>query len=247
MDRMLYLAMSAARQTMHGQALATNNLANASTTGFKGDFQAARAMPVSGSGHAARVYAMAERPGTNLAPGTIRQTGNDTDIAINGPGYIAVMAPDGTEAYTRAGDLRVTVNGLLETGAGHPVLGNGGPVAVPQSQSMLIGVDGTISVRPLGQEANTLAQVDRIKLVNPEPRDLRKGDDGLLRLADGSNAPADAAVRVTSGALEGSNVNPVSEMITVIEHARRYEMAVKAMATAQRMDQSGGRLLHLNN
>lgn len=244
---MLYLAMSAARQTMHGQALATHNLANTATTGFKADFHAARAMPVYGPGHPSRVMAMTERPGTNFAPGTMETTGNETDIAINGDGFIAVMAPDGTEAYTRAGDLRVTVNGLLETGAGHPVLGNGGPIAVPQSQSMLIGVDGTISVRPVGQEVNTLAQVDRIKLVNPSSADLVKGPDGLIRLRDGSNAPADAAVRVTRGALEGSNVNSVSEMVTIIEHARRYEMAVKAMAAAQRMDQAGGRLLNMSN
>jgi flagellar basal-body rod protein FlgF len=243
---MLYLAMSAAKQTMNAQAIATNNLANATTTGFKADFEAQRAMQVYGPGHPARVFAMTERPGTNLAPGSIETTGNDLDIALNGPGFIAVLAPDGTEAYTRAGDLRVSVNGQLTTGAGHPVLGNGGPIAVPQSQSLLVGVDGTISIRPLGQEANTLAQVDRIRLVNPDLEQLEKGPDGLLRLADGSSAPPDASVRVASGALEGSNVNSVSEMVDLITHARTYEMAVKAMSTAQQMDAASARLLNLN-
>lgn len=246
MDRMLYLAMSAAKQTMNAQAVATNNLANAATTGFKADFEAQRAMQVYGPGHPARVYAMTERPGTDFAPGSIETTGNDLDIAVNGNGFIAVLAPDGTEAYTRAGDLRVGVNGQLTTGAGHPVLGNGGPIAVPQSQSLMIGVDGTISIRPLGQEANTLAQVDRIKLVDPDVSQMVKGEDGLLRLADGSNAPADAAVRVASGALEGSNVNSVNAMVDIITHARHYEMAVKAMSTAQQMDAAGARLLNLN-
>lgn len=242
---MLYLAMSAAKQTMQAQALATHNLANATTTGFKADFEAQRAMPVFGPGHPTRVFAMTERPGVDLAPGSIETTGNDLDIAINGPGFIAVLAPDGTEAYTRAGDLRITVNGQLVNGAGHPVLGNGGPIAVPQSQSLLIGVDGTISIRPLGQEANTMAQVDRIRLVNPALDQLVKGPDGLLRLADGAAAPPDARVRVASGALEGSNVNSVAQMVDIITHARNYEMAVKAMSTAQQMDAAGARLLNL--
>ncbi|MGE0484861.1 MAG: flagellar basal-body rod protein FlgF [Gammaproteobacteria bacterium] len=246
MDRMIYLAMSAAKQTMNAQALATHNLANAGTTGFKADFEAMRAMQAYGPGHPARVFAKTERPGIDFAPGTIEQTGNDLDIAVNGDGFIAIVAPDGSEAYTRAGDLHLTVNGQLQTGAGHPVLGNGGPIAVPQAQSIKIGIDGTLSIRPLGQEANTLAQVDRIKLVKPPLADLVKGPDGLFRLADGSSAPADAAVGVVQGALERSNVNSVAEMVSLITHARQYEMAVKAMASAQQMDAAAGRLLNLN-
>ena len=246
MDRMVYLAMSAAKQTMQAQALASHNLANIGTTGFKADFAAMRAMPVAGAGFESRVFAAAERPGVNFNPGSVETTGNDLDIAINGNGFIAVLAPDGTEAYTRAGNFTLTANGQLQTAGSHPVMGNGGPIALPQSQSLVIGVDGTISIRPLGQEANTLAQVERIKLVNPDPADLVKGGDGLFRLRDGSNAPADAAVRVTRGALEQSNVNSVGEMVRIIEHARRYEMAVKAMGTARELDAASARLLQLN-
>ena len=246
MDRMIYLAMSAAQQMMHGQALASHNLANASTVGFKSDFEAARAMPVYGNGHPSRAYAMLERPGTDFQPGTIETTGNDLDIAVNGEGFIAVQAPDGSEAYTRAGDLQMTVNGQLLTGAGHPVLGNGGPIALPQSEKVNIGIDGTISVRPVGQEANTMAQVDRIRLVNPDIKNLRKGADGLFRLADGSTPPPDAAVRVTSGALERSNVNTVAEMVQLISNSRQYDMAIKAMSTAQQIDAAGTKLLGSN-
>ena len=164
MDRMIYLAMSAAEQMMNGQALASHNLANANTVGFKADFEAARAMPVYGNGLPTRAYAMLERPGVSFAPGSIETTGNDLDVAVNGDGFIAVLAPDGSEAYSRAGDLQLSVNGQLMTGAGRPVLGNGGPIALPPAESVTIGVDGTISVRPVGQEASTLAQVDRIKL-----------------------------------------------------------------------------------
>ena len=245
MDRMLYIAMSAAKQMLKTQAVAANNLANVHTTGFKADYEAVRAMPLFGPGYPSRVFAMAERPGVNYDVGTLETTGNELDIAIKGEGFIAVSAPDGSEAYTRAGDLQLTMNGQLQTGGGHAVLGNGGPIAVPQSETLLIGDDGTISVRPLGQEANTLAQVDRIKLVNPPLKDLIKGEDGLFRLRDGGVPPPDADVRVTRGVLEGSNVNSVAEMINMINNARNYEMAVKAMRTAQEIDSNGGRVMRV--
>ncbi len=246
MDRMIYLAMSAARQTMNGQAIAANNLANASTSGFKADFDAYRAMPLFGEGQPSRVFALAERPGVDFATGTIEHTGNDLDVAINGEGFLAVQAPDGSEAYTRAGELQLTATGQLLTRDGLPVLGNGGPIALPPSQALVIGADGTITTRPVGQEANTLAQVDRLRLVRPlAAADVVKGPDGLFRMKDGSPAPLDASVSVTQGALERSNVNPISAMVSMIENARQYEMAVKAMDTAQTMDAEGARVLRL--
>ena len=246
MDRMIFLAMSAARQMLNGQAAAAHNLANANTTGFKADFEAYRAMPMFGDGFPSRVFSMAERPGIDLAPGAIESTSNDLDIAVAGEGMIAVQAPDGSEAYTRAGDLKLDNVGLLTTGAGAPVLGNGGPISLPPSEKIAIGVDGTISIRPVGQAENTLAQVDRIRLVKPDPKNLVKGGDGLFRTRDKSAAPPDASITVTSGALERSNVNPVGEMIQMIETSRRYELAVKAMHTAEQMDADSARVLRLN-
>lgn len=246
MDRMIFLAMSAARQTMNGQAQAANNLANANTTGFKADFDAYRAMPLFGEGHPSRVFALAERPGVDFSTGTIERTGNDLDVAINGNGFIAVQAPDGSEAYTRAGEFQLTPTGQLLTMDGLPVLGNGGPIALPPSQAVTIGTDGSITTRPVGQEANTLAQVDRIRLVKPaDLGQVVKGEDGLFRQKDGQPMPIDATVTVTQGALERSNVNPVTQMITMIENARQYEMAVKAMDTAQTLDAEGARVLRL--
>jgi len=245
-DRMIYLAMSAARQMMNGQAVAANNLANASTSGFKADFEAYRAMPLFGDGQPSRVFALAERPGVDFSTGTIEHTGNDLDVAINGEGFLAVQAPDGSEAYTRAGELQLTATGQLLTRDGLQVLGNGGPIALPPSQSIVIGTDGTITTRPVGQEANTLAQVDRLRLVRPlAAADVVKGPDGLFRMKDGNPAPLDATVSVTQGALERSNVNPVSAMVSMIENSRQYEMAVKAMDTAQTMDAEGARVLRL--
>lgn len=160
-------------------------------------------------------------------------TGNELDVAINGSGWLAVQAPDGSEAYTRAGDLRVTALGVITNGAGHPVLGDtGGPVAIAPHSKLSIGGDGTVSVISKGQGAETMASVARLKLVNP-PRDvLIRGDDGLMHTYDGSIAEADAEVRITTGVLETSNVNVVDAMVNMIGISRQYEMQVRMMEMA---------------
>ncbi len=246
MDRMVYLAMSAAQQMMLGQAAAAHNLANANTTGFKADYAAYRAMPLFGEGLPTRVFAATERPGIDFSAGSLEATGNDLDVALMGEGFIAVQARDGSEAYTRAGELKLDAIGQLTTADGLPVLGNGGPIALPPAEKVQIGADGTISVRPLGQQANTLAVVERLRLVKPDLANIVKGEDGLFHTRDGAPAPIDASVHVTHGTLERSNVNPVSEMIQMIETARRYELAVKAMRTAEETDAEGARLLRIN-
>jgi len=246
MDRMLYVAMTGAKQTLLAQAANTHNLANASTIGFRADLEAFRAMPVYGPGHPSRVYAMAERPGVDFSHGSITQTGRELDVAVQGEGWIAVQAADGTEAYTRAGDLRVTASGQLQTGAGHNVLGNGGPIAIQQSEKIEIGADGTISIRPLGQAPTTLAVADRIKLVKPPLADLIKGADGLMRLKNNASVPADETVRLSPGSLETSNVSAVEAMVNMITLSRQFEMQVKAMRGAEEIDQSAAQILRLN-
>ena len=245
MDAMIYLSMAGAEQTLIEQSMNSQNLANISTPGFKADLMQARSMPFFGDGLATRVYAMTERPTIDFDSGPIMTTGRDLDVAVNGDGWIAVQAPDGTEALSRAGDFRISANGLLTTGAGHPVLGNGGPIAIPAVQKIEIGSDGTISVRPLGQEANALAELDRIKLVNPPLEDLVKGEDGLIRVAGGGASQPDAGVGLVSGALEGSNVNPVEAMVNMITLARRFELQVKLMESAERNDLATSQMLRL--
>ncbi len=245
MDGMLYVAMTGAREAMVGQVSHSNNLANISTPGFKADLAQFRSQPVFGPGLPSRVFAMTERPATDFAPGPILSTGNDLDVAVNGDGFIAVQAVDGTEGYTRRGDLRISANGLLQTGDGRMVLGNGGPIAIPPAEKLNIGLDGTISIRPLGQAANTLAVVDRIKLVKPNPAELEKGDDGLFRLPGGEPVAADATVTIASGALEGSNVNGVDAMVRMITLAREFEMQVKLMEEAKSNDERAAQLLSI--
>lgn len=242
---MLYLSMSGAKNTLIAQAVNSHNLANASTTGFREDLSQFRSMPVFGEVHPSRVYAMEERPSANFNHGSITHTGNDLDVAIDDQGWFAVQSFDGTEAYTRRGDFRINTLGLLENGAGQLVLGDGGPIAVPPSQEIEIAVDGTISIRPVGQDERTLATVARLRLVNPPVEELEKGEDGLFRLKDGNNAAPDAFVRVTAGSLETSNVNMIKSMVKMIELARQFEMDLKAMATVKENDEVATRMLSL--
>ncbi|MDX2426778.1 MAG: flagellar basal-body rod protein FlgF [Cycloclasticus sp.] len=245
MDSSLYVAMSGAKQAMMAQAVNSHNLANANTTGFKADLSQFRSMPVYGPGHPSHVYAMAERPGIDFENGTMQQTGRELDVAIKGEGWIAVQTGDGSEAYTRAGDLRITPTGLLTTGTGLPVLGGGGPVILPEAEKIEIGSDGTISIIPLGDTAATLSAIDRIKLVSPELADMTKGKDGLFRLSNGLEAEASAKVRLVSGAVEGSNVSVVSAMVSMIELARNFELQVKMMKTVSDNEASSAQLMRI--
>lgn len=245
MDKALYIAMSGAKQNMLAQAAHANNLANVNTTAFKEDFTQARSMPVFGEGLPTRAYALTERPATSFEQGPLIQTGNSLDIAVKGDGWIAVQAADGAEAYTRAGNLSIDVNGQLRTGAGLPVLGNGGPVVIPPAASVEVGADGTISVIPLGGEG--LAQVDRIRLVNPPTDQIEKREDGLVHMKSDVAVPEFAAnVRVEQGFLEGSNVNAVSSLTDILSLSRQYELQVKLMSQADQNSEAAARLLQFS-
>ncbi len=245
MDKLLYIAMNGARETMQAQAVNAQNLANASTTGFRADLESFNSVPVYGPGHASRVYGVAAGKGVDFTPGATVGTGRSLDIAINGDGWIAVQGPDGNEAYTRAGDLQVDSLGLLRTGAGHPVMGSGSPIAIPPAEQVEIAADGTISIRPLGQSANTLSVVDRIKLVNPPADEMTKGADSLMHMKNFQPAIADSTVTLQAGTLESSNVNTVEAMVSLIQLARQFEMQVKIMANAEENDKASAQLMRL--
>ena len=246
MDRSLYIAMSGAKQTLLAQTTNANNLANAQTTGFKSDLEQFRSQPVYGAGYPTRVYAMTEKPGTDLSHGAMQTTGRDLDVAIDGDGFIAVQGADGKEAYSRAGDLRVTPDGLLQTGSGLQVLGQGGPISIPPADKLTIGGDGTISIIPMGAgNATTLMEIDRIKLVNPELTNLEKLNDGLLHTKDGKPLAADANVKLASGVLEGSNVNSINAMVDMIELARNFELQTKVMKSVDENSAASAKLIQM--
>jgi len=246
MDKMLYVAMTGAQNNTLALRAHANNLANVSTSGFRRDFEQARSMPLFGESYPARVFAMTERPATDFRPGTLQETGRDMDVAIGGKGWIAVQAPDGSEAYVRTASLNIDALGMLRTGNGLPVMGNAGPIAVPPEQKVEIGQDGTISIRALGENPNVLAEVDRIKLVNPDPKSMEKGTDGLIRVKGQPEVEADATVQVTSGFLEASNVNAVEEMTAILSLSRQFELSVKMMRTAEDNSSAMARVLQIS-
>jgi len=245
MDRMLYVAMSGAKQNMLAQAINSNNLANISTTGFRADLAAARSMPLfGGAGHPTRVYSMTEKPGIDFKQGAMSTTGRDLDIAVAGKGFIAVQAADGSEAYTRAGDLKTDNAGVLQTGAGHVVLGEGGPIVIPEAAKVDIGKDGTISISQIGGgEGSTV--IDRIKLVNPDTKELKRNEQGLFILKSGQDAEADDEVSVVSGTIETSNVNAAAALVNMIELARQFEMQIKMLKTAEENNAQATQMMKL--
>ncbi len=244
MDRGIYIAMASGQNIMSAQSVHANNLANANTTGFQTDFEQATTHSVSyGDGYKSRSYAITEGAGTNFSRGSMIDTGRDLDMAVEGDGWIAVQAPDGTEAFTRAGSLKISPEGQLLTGNNLPVLGNGGPIAIPPADKVTLGADGTITIQPQGQKVDVLSTVDRIKLVKPDYAQLTKGLDGLVRLRDGEESVPDASLRLQSGFLESSNVSPVDELTQIMSLARQFEINVKMMKTMEQNSSTAAQIL----
>jgi flagellar basal-body rod protein FlgF len=241
MDRMIYLSMSGAKATMQRQDVLANNLANASTTGFRAELQAFRAVPVIGDGASTRVYALETTAGYDSSAGPVQQTGRALDVAMQGNAWLSVQSLDGSEAYTRMGSLQVDAEGQLKTSNGYTVLGDGGPITLPPNTTPQIAADGTVSVK---QPGGSITPVGRLKLVTPEGP-FNRGDDGLFRAADG-DLPADPTARLHEGALEGSNVNPIENMVAMIAAARQFEAQMKMLQTAERDEQAAAQLLSMN-
>ncbi len=242
MDRLIYLAMSGAKATLQRQDSLANNLANASTTGFRAEMQAFRAVPVRGDGATTRVYALESSVGSDTRAGPVQSTGRSLDVAVQGNAWLVVQAQDGTEAYTRAGALHVNAEGQLVTSAGLPVLGDGGPITLPPNAAVEIAADGSITT----SVGNAKPQkAGRLKLVTPEAAGpaLVRGSDGLFRAGDGADLANDTTARVQSGALEGSNVSAVETMVAMISAARQFEQQMKMLQGAEQREQGAQKLL----
>jgi flagellar basal-body rod protein FlgF len=238
--------MTGAKQLMQAQALVSHNLANVSTTGFRADLARFTAEPIEGPGYASRVNTVATGLGFDRSQGALVQTGAVLDVAIDGDGWLAVQARDGSEAYVRSGSLKVNSVGLLETERGELVLGDNGPLAVPPHTQISLAADGTISIVPQGQGPETLAQIARLKLVNPEVDRLGKRVDGLVEVTDGLEVESDANVKVASGFIETSNVNIASTLVDMIEFQRQFDVAVRMMQTADQNAQRAASLASIS-
>ncbi len=246
MDRLIYTAMTGAKQILEKQATTAHNLANATTTGFRAQLDSFRAVPVQGAPLPTRAFVVDATVGTDFSQGAIQNTGRALDVAVQGPGWIAVQLPDGSEGYTRNGSLVVNENGVLQTPGGLPVLGDGGIITIPPDVTVAFAKDGTVSTISTEYEPGQPVALGRVKLVNPPEQDLVRGGDGLFRLKDGGAAQADANVGLIGGALESSNVNVVDAMVEMISHARQFELQMNMLKNAESNAGKAGQLLSLN-
>ncbi|MDU6390514.1 MAG: flagellar basal body rod protein FlgF [Pantoea sp.] len=252
MDHAIYTAMGAASQTLDQQAVTASNLANASTPGFRAQLNALRAVPVSGWSLPTRTLVAASTPGADMSQGAMDNTGRTLDVAMGQDGWLAVRTADGSEAYTRNGNMQISSTGIL-TVQGNPVMGDGGPIAVPQGAELTIAADGTITSRNAGDAPNATVQIGRLKLVKATGKEMQRGDDGMFRpnqqtqATRGAALAADATVQVMPGVLEGSNVKPVETMVDMIANARRFEMQMKVITSVDENEQKANQLLNMSS
>ena len=243
MDRLIYTAMSGAKSTLDRQATVANNLANLSTAGYRADISVYRSIPVEGEAMATRTSVAESTPGTDFNSGPLIDTGRALDVAITGRGWFAVEAADGSEAYTRGGSFDISAEGTLVTKGGQNVLGDGGPIAVPPNTAVSIGKDGTVSGVPTQPPRTGVTSLGKLKFVDPEDSALKKGADGLFRMKDGGSAETSETVKVTSGAVEGSNVNAAGALVDMIGLARQFEMQMKLISSGEDNDKQATQLL----
>jgi flagellar basal-body rod protein FlgF len=246
MDRLIYTAMTGAKHILEQQATTSHNLANATTTGFRAQLDSFRAVPVLGEGLPTRAFVVDATVGTDFSTGSMQSTGRELDIAIQGKGWIAVQKPDGSEGFTRHGSLKVSENGILQTQSGLNVLGDGGPITIPPDVSITFAKDGTVSTVPSGSKPNAVEVIGRLKLVNPPEENLVRGDDGLFKTKDGASVDSDIAVMVAGGMLEGSNVNVVESMVSMINLARSFEIQMKLLTNAESNATKASQILALS-
>jgi len=246
MDRMIYTAMTGAKHILEQQATNSNNLANATSTGFKAQVDSFRAVPVISEGLPTRAFVVDATVGADFRPGPIQSTGRDLDVAIPGQGWFVVQRENGSEGLTRNGSFKISENGVLQTESGLNVMGDGGPISIPPDVKITIAKDGTVSTVSSGTTPGVSNVLGRLKLVNPDETNLVRKEDGLFGNQDGSQAEADASVSVVSGALESSNVNVVDAMVTMISLARQFETQMKLLQSAENNANKASQLFNLS-
>jgi len=246
MDRLIYTAMTGASHVLQQQAAVSENLANVNTPGFRATLNTFRAVPLVGEGLPTRTFVVDSTVGADFTSGPLQQTGRELDVAVQGQGWIAVQDSSGKEAYTRNGSFQVSTNGVLQTRTGLNVVGDGGAITIPPDTEVTFAKDGSISTVPSGSKASSVIAVGRLKLVNPPPGQMERGGDGLFRLKDGTTATADANVGVAPGSLEGSNVNSVEAMVTMISLARKFDMQMKMLQTADNNARQASQIMNIS-
>jgi flagellar basal-body rod protein FlgF len=242
MDKALFIDSTGAKTSMHQLELLTNNLANANTTGFRADLESLKQSK--NDPKSTRVYSSLDKTYTDFTHGPAIRTDRDLDIAMANEGFIAVKSKSGKEGYTRSGELQRTPEGLITTKTGEVVMGVNGIIDTPQdTRRVSIAEDGTVTVLLKGQDLPVT--LNRIKLTNPAVDQLRKGEDGLFYMVDESPVRFDEKIRVIPGSLEGSNVNPVQALTTLIELSREFEMHTNFMKTLETQAGKSNQILEM--
>jgi flagellar basal-body rod protein FlgF len=252
-DRFAYIAMTGAKHAMGQLATTTNNLANTQTPGFREMFTAFRSVPIDGQGADSRAFVVDSTPGSDFTQGSIQTTGNPLDVAIkNAQGFFAVRRPDGSEAYTRSGRFTVDEDGILRLGK-NEVLGQVDRITLPiESRKIEVSQDGTISTQFVGSTAfdeaskTPFEEIDRLRLVNVDPKLLIRGEDGLFSYNGIERPDTDPYLRVQQGAVELSNVNPTTAMVQMIEQNRMFDLNMRFIQTADQNARSANSLMSLS-
>ncbi len=248
---MIYTAMTAMNAAMDRQRTVANNLANASTPGFRQEVFAVTPATLKDGSLEARAMARGSVRGADMTAARVVPTGNPLDVALEGKALLAYQAPDRQgEVYSRRGDLRVSASGVIENGEGLAVLGEGGtPITVPPGFSIAIAADGAILAQDPADPSAQAEPIDRLRLVNPEGSPLAKGIDSFLKVpgANGVNGvlPPDLTARLTTGALEQSNVQTADTLVQMIEAQRAFEQRARIIRTAGELDEASSGLMAL--
>ncbi len=214
--------------------MVANNVANASTGGYKADreFYSLYVAPEAEGGDpdSDSTMPVIERPWTDLSQGTLQTTGNALDVALSGSGFFTVEGPRGS-LYTRNGSFRLAPDGKLTTSEGYPLAGaDGNPLTLTGSLPIDISADGTVR-----QDGNIIGQLQVVDF--PAARGLRKQGTNYFRLTDPAVTPlAPAATSVEQGKLESSNTGTAESAIRLVNIMRQFEMLQKAVSLADDMN-----------
>ncbi|MCM0081159.1 flagellar basal-body rod protein FlgF [Geomonas sp. Red32] len=221
MNSGMYAALSGSLTAQRRLDVLTNNLANASTAGFKADTIGFESVLAGVNNPTQQPIFANERYSTDFSQGPLQKSDNTFDLALEGEGFFVVNTPDGP-AYTRQGNFQRGPGGKLVTSDGYEVQGGNGPITIANGSRVIIDENGQVNVD--GSAVGTISRVDF-----PKPYSLSKQGNGLWVPADPAAAPAAAQTPVKQGYLEGSNVKVVVEMARMIETSRFFESCARAV------------------
>jgi flagellar basal-body rod protein FlgF len=250
MDRLVFTSNATIKEQATGRQVLVNDLANVSTVGFKSSYDVAlQSIKVEGAGFDTRYQAQSlARDLVRMDPGPVMATGRPMDVAMAERAVLTVQAPNGDTAFTRRGDLKVNIQGQLENGSGHLVLGEDGPIAIPPGLLVSINPDGSIYARDpaqVGPAADVL--LGQLRLRDASSVVLSRREDGLFRVSEKPNgtdiALGETLPKVIPQALEGSNVSAVEAMTRLIDHSRSFEMQIRVIKEMKGLDESGASMM----